>query len=647
MKLKTAQVRMFRNIIDSSPIDIDPRVTALVGKNESGKTSALEALARLHPARPAGAFKTLVDYPAWLEKRHRMKGEQLEHVRSIEATFELEDVDRQLLDDRFGLGVVTASTLTVARTYGNVLIVEGFVLDEAKAVTQVRTKAAVTPELASDLAQVATLDDLRRAVAALKTRTNEPSAVAAATAIERVLADYIGGNGLAAAVQAALEPRIPRFFYFASYSSLPDSIKIRELLTKAKSTKAGISDDERTAISLLRQAATDDAYLLSADYDVRKRELENVANAITDEVLAYWTQNPELRVTIDLTHLVQPAPPGGQQSVVDELKLRVYDDRHRLSLPFSGRSSGFQWFFSFLAAFAEFEAKNDPIVILLDEPALGLHARAQADFLRFIEERLAPKHQVVYTTHSPFMVQPGRLDRVRVVEDRGREKGSVVSKDVLATDPDTLFPLQGALGYDLAQHLFVAPHNLVVEGTSDFTYLTVISDFLKEKKRQGLDPRWSVVPVGGADMVPTFVALLGHHLEVTVLIDSQRAGNQRLARLAADGILNRNRILTVGQILGLPVADIEDLFDPDDYLALYNRAFGAKVKVKDLTGTDPIVARIARHRGVDRFDHGRPADALLRAREEFLPRLHDTTLHGFERLFGAINATLTTEAGRP
>jgi predicted ATP-dependent endonuclease of OLD family len=74
-------------------------------------------------------------------------------------------------------------------------------------------------------------------------------------------------------------------------------------------------------------------------------------------------------------------------------------------------------------------------------PALGLHARAQKDFLRYIDEQFAPTRQVIYSTHSPFMVQPGQLDRVRMVEDHGREVGSTISSDVLATDPDTLFPL--------------------------------------------------------------------------------------------------------------------------------------------------------------------------------------------------------------
>ena len=180
-----------------------------------------------------------------------------------------------------------------------------------------------------------------------------------------------------------------------------------------------------------------------------------------------------------------------------------------LSLPFEERSSGFQWFFSFLSAFSEYDYNEEPVVILLDEPGIGLHARAQADFLRLIDERLAQRCQVIYTTHSPFMIQPGKLERARVVEDRGREVGAVISSDVLTTDTDTLFPLQGALGYDLAQHLFIGPDNLVVEGTSDLIYLSVLSGYLIDQDREGLNERWTITPVGGADLVPTFVALLG------------------------------------------------------------------------------------------------------------------------------------------
>jgi hypothetical protein len=88
------------------------------------------------------------------------------------------------------------------------------------------------------------------------------------------------------------------------------------------------------------------------------------------EVLKYWSTNPELRVDIDISQRAVPAPnpPGGQTTVLDELRVRLYDNRHLLSLPFDERSTGFRWFFSFLAAFSNYLYSNEPVILLLDEP---------------------------------------------------------------------------------------------------------------------------------------------------------------------------------------------------------------------------------------------------------------------------------------
>lgn len=227
------------------------------------------------------------------------------------------------------------------------------------------------------------------------------------------------------------------------------------------------------------------------------------------------------------------------------------------------------------------------------------------------------------------------------MEDKGRDEGSKVSLDVLTTDSDTLFPLQGALGYDLAQHLFVGSHNLVVEGTSDFTYLSVLSDYFRALgARTHLDERWTIVPVGGADLIPTFIALLGNHLDLTVLVDSRSTGNQKLETLAEKGYLARTRIVTIGEFLETRTGDIEDIFDPKDYLNLYNRAFSDSLTERNLVGNDPIVSRIARLKGVSRFDHGRPSDVLLRHRDELLPTFSAQTFDAFQALFERINSTL-------
>ena len=69
MKLIKVQIQCFRNILDSTEVDIQNDVTCLVGKNESGKTAFLEALRRLKPAQGNPQFKIGQHYPAWLEKR--------------------------------------------------------------------------------------------------------------------------------------------------------------------------------------------------------------------------------------------------------------------------------------------------------------------------------------------------------------------------------------------------------------------------------------------------------------------------------------------------------------------------------------------------------------------------------------------------
>lgn len=92
----------------------------------------------------------------------------------------------------------------------------------------------------------------------------------------------------------------------------------------------------------------------------------------------------------------------------------------------------------------------------------------------------------------------------------------------------------------------------------------------------------------------------------------------------------------------IKIADVEDLFAVEDYAALYNAAFGGKLKPAVLTGTDAILARIERITGA-KFDHGMPADVFLRRRDEFLPKLRPETLDRFESLFKAVNATFVAK----
>ncbi|MDQ4034277.1 MAG: AAA family ATPase [Actinomycetota bacterium] len=641
MRLKQFRVSKFRNIIDSGPIDVEEDVTCLVGMNEAGKTAVLTALNRLNPADDS-VFTVQDDYPRWLLIPDR-RANVIDETAPIEAYFEIDDSDQQAVDEHFGPGVVEAgNTVTVRQTYGDTAQHWTIPLSSQAAVANALAHAGVTNDLKASLVQA---DDFPEVLTAIKQQQanlgdpdgedadHAPELAAALAEAQRVS----GGKPVIRIVRQLLQPRLPKFFYFSNYSILQGRIDLSQLDVTTQQ-RAG-STPEQTARSLLALANTTPDQLAGSDYEDRRAELEAVGNDLTQQVFRYWKQNPNLRVQFDVDRVPQLNPsPGRPAAVHPFLDIRVEDVRHAFTNNFSQRSSGFRWFFSFLAAFTEFETREDNFVVLLDEPGLTLHGRAQANFLDFINERLSVVTQVLYTTHSPFMVETDKMERVRIVEDGGPDTGATVSQEVLRVGQDSLFPLQAALGYDVVQHLFIGDANVLVEGSSDFVYLDAMSRFLANQGRLHLDSDWRIMPAGGANNIPAFVALIGTTMEVTVLIDAGTEGAQRLQRALDAGRMDRQRLITVGDITGSPNSDIEDMFDVEDYLRMYNAAFGKRTTAASLPPGDRVVKRIEQKEGA-KYDHYKPAEALLRGQIKMLPQMSVTTLERWSSLFERINAS--------
>ncbi len=99
------------------------------------------------------------------------------------------------------------------------------------------------------------------------------------------------------------------------------------------------------------------------------------------------------------------------------------------------------------------------------------------------------------------------------------------------------------------------------------------------------------------------------------------------------------RIIDVGIVLEKEEADIEDLFDPSEYMEMFNNAFETELPLSELQGQDPIVRQITRAIG-EEYNHGKPADYFLGKRDYILPTLSKETLDRFESLFGLLNSTL-------
>jgi predicted ATP-dependent endonuclease of OLD family len=638
MKLASFRVRRYKNVLDSTEVSVESDVTTLVGMNESGKSTMLDALYRLNPVY-GDTFVERDDYPRWRWKRDGRK-EDLSVISPIQATFQLDENDLEALRDELGEGVVTAETVTIGRRYNGGLWV-GVPVDEAQFLKNVLKDHADAEALLEAHDTVASLKEALAAkpkpapavvdAAGETEEVPDENAAADAEVLARITSLIGDAEDLGAIARKTVRSRMPKFFRFASYQNLEGRVDVATLRT-LDNEQPGASP-KQTARALLRLADTDIDSVTDAEFESRTAELEAVSSDLSREMAEYWSTNPELRIKVEIEPETVAAS-NGQTSVVRYLNFRVEDRKHDFTNNFSLRSSGYQWFFSFLAAFSEFEDRDD-VVILLDEPALTLHAKAQRDFLRFINKRLAPVGQVVYTTHSPFMVE--EIERVRVVEDRGEDIGSVTSSDALEVGEDSAFPLQAALGYDLSQNLFIGERNLLVEGPSDLAYLEVIGRHLRDQGRKGLDERWRILPAGGASNVPAFVSLLGQKVSVTVLLDSGTEGGGKVeAAIKANKIAGK-RVVFVGSVLEQKHSDVEDLFIAGDYLELYNEAFGTSHKVGDLPKhPDRLILRLEALDG--KFDHWRPAEILLRSPAK-VEKLSQSTLSNFENLARRINET--------
>src|SRR5438105_10003735 len=516
-------------------------------------------------------------------------------------------------------GIVTSGIASVQKTYGNKLTFEKWPFNEQVLVTNLVDTAGVASQLTKGAPTVAELKEKLKAIA------DPPEAAA------NFLAELDGKN-YTQEIMNLLWVSAPRFLYFSDYSVMPGRVSIYKLQNTPEDK---LSPGERTALSLLKLAGVEADDFTQGDYEGRKAALEAAAVQLSDEVFEFWSQNTSLKVQLDMDF---KSPEDSELGKPPFLEVRIWNERHQMSLNFGERSQGFMWFFSFLAFFSEFRDSDEKLILLLDEPGLGLHAAAQADLLRFIDERLAPQHQIIYTTHSPFMINAKQPKRVRIVEDVDHQ-GTKVSADWLSTSKDTLFPLQAALGYELAQTLFVGPNELVVEGPADYLYLIAMSEYLASKGRARLDPQWVIVPVGGLDKIPTFVALLGTQLNVAVILDVAGGGSQKVTSLVERGIIGGEKLIPLTEFTGTPEADIEDLFDEGFYLDLLKRSGTAIVKKADLKPKGRILKRVEAAAG-RKLDHYKPARYLFENEAELLPKVSDEALDRFEKLFQRVNTLL-------
>ncbi|ESS51456.1 hypothetical protein L665_05017 [Ralstonia solanacearum SD54] len=460
--------------------------------------------------------------------------------------------------------------------------------------------------------------------------------------LEELAASIVGDKEAQQKARGWVIGAIPKFIYVDEYPELDGHQDIAAYLHRKAQSQQNDSDKNFEKLCKVAGLNPDELQALHGqnDYETRNQLANRASAVVTGEIKRLWKDRAlKIRFNLDAHHL---------DTIISD-PTSTYD----VEVNLNDRSRGFQWFFAFYITFsADTDGGHaENAVLLLDEPGLYLHAKSQSDLLHHLEVDFA--NQILYSTHSPFMVPTHALDSVRTVKI-AEEAGTTVTNDPTG-DARTLFPLQAALGYDLAQSLFVGPNNLVVEGVTDFWIMSAVSAYASEKGRTSLSPALTMTPAGGAQKVSYMVALLtSESLNVLVLLDTERDSKTTKDELLKARLIRDQNVVFVSEAFASPPneADIEDLLGPAVYEALVRESYAAELKGKTLA-LNANIPRVAKRIEAGLADIGipfhktRPTRLFLKKMaSEPAKVVPDESLARFETLFALINQRLDKHVAR-
>ncbi|MCY3830941.1 MAG: AAA family ATPase [Rhodospirillaceae bacterium] len=674
MKLRNVRVTNYRSIIDSEVFEIDETKTILVGPNEAGKTALLQAIQQLNPPAGIKPLHALRDYPRAQYNKISQGDIHPSDIPVVRATFDLEDDDKAKLPE-----YLQDARYVFIRNLDNST---SHMLENAPAKKRFRDLQDNLIRLAAHADQKGTTDeaddrsDDKLHTVDLSNITNEwqpydvienDKASALLEWINNVLPFIDEDNekqmnrmnmiryeiGIGDARNAAvrtLKERMPIFVLFSNYFRVRPIIHLAQLAARIANNTLdedrfdygnvcllkllGFDASELSAMGEVSDPNADDAEALEnyrEKLDERQYQLNAAEVHLTQEIRSVWKpdtskgEDAKLRLRADGQYL--------KVTVEDDLGVEVELDQ---------RSEGFQWLVSFFTVFfAEARGQYSNAVLLLDEPGLSLHGLKQRNFRETVS-RLAEGNQTLYTTHSPFLVGPDELDRVRVIEMTDRDTGTKVRTSVTASDPAALLPLQETLGYDLAQSLFAQSRNLILEGLTDYWYLEAVSTMLRASGDVNLNEKIALVPANTAGKVVYFATILhAHKLKVAALLDSDNAGDQAAMQETLVHTLGNQRILRTGDFLNDQImrAEIEDMLR-ESLVAIAKDELGWDISTTATEQPKRAIVSIFKNE-ISEFSKYRLAKAFLRwTREHEADDLSAVEREQWCKLIRVINARL-------
>ena len=595
MRLRKFRVRAYRCIHDSGEIRVGD-LAAFVGRNESGKTTILEALTLLNKEQHLSELD-LCD-----ELVEDLKSE----VKLAEGEFILNHQETNLLKETFP-NVPEIKKIKIFRTnknpipqydFGDVEIsdaensglnswenfreqVNAF-LDTIPNHIRIKLDATFFEGVAPETEEIfrnsmAEFGNTLHVLAVDETQIIsewEKIADSPTTNFQNLLVGTTEKMALENFIEINLHPR---FVYFSDYKKIIGNVNLNEY-SKERTSSIEYTEDE------FDKAETVDNLFYLAELDID--ELEECKNSPSQLIKLLNTCSKRL------TEKLNPAWKGDAIHV--ELRLNpnnvmsvVISDVHKDGTVtntglLNRRAEGFKWTFSFIVNFAAETQKAElkEAILLLDEPARNLHPTQQRGISDLLKN-LAGSNQVLYATHSPYMIFDYAPGNLLVVELEKKKHLSRIFYDYWNADDSTLTPILYGLSRGLVESIvdreigYNSRPVIIVETIADTMYLNAFDKFL-EDPNISMNPLNIVAAYNKNSVLPLAIFYRNHGYNTFVLLDNTEESKDISGKLIANEFSKVQTIFF--EQTGKALQSIEDYILPDDYLYAVNQTYAVKLR---------------------------------------------------------------------
>lgn len=501
MKLKNVTIKNYKSFGDEDNNLFVDNLNVIIGKNESGKSNIIDCLSGIYTI---GFTDKEYFYP-----KNRRKNENIE----VELTFET-------YEKEFTMYGFKGTAAVLLKSYGEYIL--SGELSEFIANNKKFNDILSQIEKLNNSGLTFSKPDNTKKFNEIYERLKEADSKIFIT--PNYYDDFITTlRNIGSEMQKDVAKLIDDAYNFLEniYIDFPNFIKIENLMLRSKYSVEEVKNDELLGKFLsicdinkddlvLRMNSKEAAYIRNYEKDIDK----NIKKYFTDEFNKFYNQE-NVRIELAIT----------------EKEITFMVDTTERYLEYDERSNGLKWYISTFIQLQYMERENCDStknnILLMDEPGVYLHANAQREVVKLFDSLVKNENQIIYTTHSPFMVDTKSVQNVRaVIKD---EEGFSHIYNKITTIPsnskatyDTITPLTNALGLDLNYNIGPSFNNknIIVEGISDYFYL---QGYYKSKKQKNVP---NIIPSTGGDNVPAIAAILfGWHCDFNIILDQDDKGH--------------------------------------------------------------------------------------------------------------------------